>query len=131
MNVILVRDLTDSLYNPSMPPFVSHDRGTELVIGHIEKYWCPSIHSEVGAEGLLFEPETEIVLASGADQFAAACISLLRDPARCAKMGEAARRRAKAIHNPALISETLAAIVLDAMQARKHATAEVKTAIAC
>jgi nicotinamidase-related amidase len=45
MNVILVRDLTDSLYNPSMPPFVSHDRGTELVIGHIEKYWCPSIHS--------------------------------------------------------------------------------------
>ncbi len=45
MNVILVRDLTDSLYNPSMPPFVSHDQGTELVIEHIEKYWCPSIHS--------------------------------------------------------------------------------------
>jgi nicotinamidase-related amidase len=45
MNVILVRDLTDSLYNPSMPPFVGHERGTELVIRHIEKYWCPSIHS--------------------------------------------------------------------------------------
>jgi hypothetical protein len=45
MNVILVRDLTDSLYNPSMPPFVSHDQGTELVIEHIEKYWCPSITS--------------------------------------------------------------------------------------
>jgi hypothetical protein len=54
MNVILVRDLTDSLYNPSMPPFVSHDQGNELVIGHIEKYWCPSIHSgDVTSAGLL------------------------------------------------------------------------------
>jgi hypothetical protein len=45
MNVVLVRDLTDSLYNPRMPPVVSHDRGTELVVEHIEKYWCPSIAS--------------------------------------------------------------------------------------
>jgi nicotinamidase-related amidase len=43
MNVVLVRDLTDSLYNPSMPPWVSHDRGTELVVEHIEQYWCPSV----------------------------------------------------------------------------------------
>ncbi len=25
--------------------YVSHDEGTELVIEHIEKYWCPSILS--------------------------------------------------------------------------------------
>jgi nicotinamidase-related amidase len=56
MNVILVRDLTDSLYNPSMPPFVSHDRGTELVIGYIEKYWCPSINSGDVASGLEIKP---------------------------------------------------------------------------
>jgi len=43
MNVALVRDLTDSMYNPRMRPFVPHDKGTELIIGHIEKYWCPSI----------------------------------------------------------------------------------------
>ena len=42
---ILVRDLTDSMYNPKKSPFVSHDQGTELVIQHIEKYWCPSIQS--------------------------------------------------------------------------------------
>lgn len=41
-NVILMRDLTDSLYNPRRRPFVSHDRGTELIVEHIEKYWCPS-----------------------------------------------------------------------------------------
>jgi hypothetical protein len=43
--IVLVRDLTDSLYNPKNAPFVSHERGTELVIEHIERYWCPSILS--------------------------------------------------------------------------------------
>ena len=42
---ILVRDLTDSMYNPKKAPFVSHNQGTELVVQHIEKYWCPSIQS--------------------------------------------------------------------------------------
>ncbi|MGH7343090.1 MAG: hypothetical protein ACREKH_21600, partial [Candidatus Rokuibacteriota bacterium] len=45
-NVVLVRDLTDSLYNPRNPPHVTHERGTELVVEHIEKYWCPSILSQ-------------------------------------------------------------------------------------
>jgi nicotinamidase-related amidase len=43
--VVLVRDMTDSLYNPREAPFVSHERGTELVIEHIEKYWCPTVLS--------------------------------------------------------------------------------------
>ena len=42
-NVVLCRDLTDALYDPRDKPFVSHTRGVELVIEHIEKYWCPSI----------------------------------------------------------------------------------------
>jgi nicotinamidase-related amidase len=42
---VLVRDLTDAMYNPSRAPYVSHDRGTELVVDHIERYWCPSILS--------------------------------------------------------------------------------------
>jgi nicotinamidase-related amidase len=45
MNVVLVRDLTDALYNPKKKPYVSHDRGTELIIEHIERNWCPSILS--------------------------------------------------------------------------------------
>jgi nicotinamidase-related amidase len=45
MNVVLVRDLTDAMYDPRQPPHVSHTRGTELVIQHIERYWCPSIDS--------------------------------------------------------------------------------------
>jgi nicotinamidase-related amidase len=43
---VLVRDLTDTMYNPRMRPFVSHEQGTELVVEHIERYWCPSVLSE-------------------------------------------------------------------------------------
>jgi nicotinamidase-related amidase len=42
---LLVRDLTDTMYNPRMRPAVRHEEGTELVIQHIEKYWCPSVLS--------------------------------------------------------------------------------------
>jgi nicotinamidase-related amidase len=41
--VVLCRDLTDAMYDPRQPPRVSHARGTELVVEHVEKYWCPSI----------------------------------------------------------------------------------------
>jgi nicotinamidase-related amidase len=53
VKTILIRDLTDSMYNPDDSPHVPHDRGTELVIEHIEKYWAPSITSPelVGALG--------------------------------------------------------------------------------
>ena len=43
--VTLVRDLTDVMYDPRDPPYVSHARGAELVVEHIETYWCPSIES--------------------------------------------------------------------------------------
>lgn len=42
MKCVLVRDLTDSMYNPKSRPMVTHDEGTELVIQHIEKWWCPT-----------------------------------------------------------------------------------------
>jgi nicotinamidase-related amidase len=44
-NVALLRDLTDTMYNPEKAPMVSHFAGTELVVEHIEKYWCPSCTS--------------------------------------------------------------------------------------
>ena len=45
LDIVLLRDLTDSLYNPALRPYVSHDQGTELIIGYIEKFWCPSVSS--------------------------------------------------------------------------------------
>jgi nicotinamidase-related amidase len=46
MHCILVRDLTDAMYNPASAPHVSHFAGTELVIEHIEKFWAPSVLSD-------------------------------------------------------------------------------------
>jgi nicotinamidase-related amidase len=46
ISVALVRDLTDAMYNPARAPYVSHAAGTELVIGYIERFWCPSITSQ-------------------------------------------------------------------------------------
>ena len=43
--IALVRDLTDAMYNPVRAPYVSHNEGTQLVIGYIERFWCPSITS--------------------------------------------------------------------------------------
>lgn len=45
MNVALMRDLTDTMYNPQKAPFVSHFTGTDLVVEHIEKHWCPTLTS--------------------------------------------------------------------------------------
>lgn len=44
-NVALMRDMTDTMYNPERPPGVDHFTGTDLVIEHIEKFWCPSFNS--------------------------------------------------------------------------------------
>ena len=46
IDVALVRDLTDAMYNPALRPYVSHDEGTRLVIEFIERFWAPSIGSE-------------------------------------------------------------------------------------
>ena len=45
-NMVLVRDLSDSGYFPHKPPYMSHTRGSELIVEHIETHWCPSILSD-------------------------------------------------------------------------------------
>ncbi len=45
-NVALIRDLTDAMYNPAKPPYVSHAEGTNLIIEYIEKFWCPTLLSD-------------------------------------------------------------------------------------
>jgi type 1 glutamine amidotransferase len=60
-NVLLMRDLTDAMYNHRSRPWVSHFRGTELVVEHIEKYWCPSITSVdfLGGEPFRFKGDVK------------------------------------------------------------------------
>ena len=44
-NVALMRDMTDTMYNPERPPGGTHFSGTARVIEHVEQYWCPSFLS--------------------------------------------------------------------------------------
>lgn len=45
-NTVLVRDLTDTMYDPSQWPYVSHFTGTDLIVDHIERYVCPTVTSD-------------------------------------------------------------------------------------
>ncbi len=45
-HVVLVRDLTDAMYNPARWPHVDHYRGTELYIEHVEKFISPTVTSD-------------------------------------------------------------------------------------
>jgi nicotinamidase-related amidase/type 1 glutamine amidotransferase len=65
-NVVLVRDLTDSMYNPRKSPFVSHRRGTELIIEHIEKFVCPSV---VSADLLGGAAPSNVVFVIGEEEY--------------------------------------------------------------
>lgn len=46
VDITLVRDLTDGIYSPETPPYLNHEQGTELVVGYVEKFWCPTVSSE-------------------------------------------------------------------------------------
>jgi putative membrane-bound dehydrogenase-like protein len=73
MNVALMRDMTDTMYNPAMKPFVNHFTGNDLVIEHIEKYWCPTITSSdiLGGKPFLFREDKRphVVILSAEDEY--------------------------------------------------------------
>ncbi len=67
MNAVLMRDMTDTMYNPARRPYVSHYRGTDLIIEHIEKYVAPTITSDQIVAGKAFtfqwDKPTRVVIA--------------------------------------------------------------------
>jgi len=63
-NVVLVRDLTDTMYNPQRWPFVTHYVGTDRIVEHIEKYVCPTITSVdfLGGQPFRFRADRRSIL---------------------------------------------------------------------
>jgi nicotinamidase-related amidase/type 1 glutamine amidotransferase len=72
-NVVLMRDLTDTMYNPARWPHVSHFRGTDLIVQHVEKFVCPTITSDqvLGGKSLRFKHDVRprVVLAISEDEY--------------------------------------------------------------
>jgi type 1 glutamine amidotransferase/nicotinamidase-related amidase len=53
-HVVLMRDMTDTMYNPARAPYVSHFTGTDLIVEHIEKWVCPTVTSDQVLGGQAF-----------------------------------------------------------------------------
>ncbi|MCE9606449.1 MAG: nicotinamidase [Planctomycetia bacterium] len=45
-NAVLLRDLTDTMYNPKMWPYVAHFTGNDRMVAHVEQRVCPTISSD-------------------------------------------------------------------------------------
>lgn len=65
MNTALMRDQTDTMYDPRSAPFVSHFTGTDFIIGHIERHVCPTITSTqfIGGKEFRFQKDKRPHLA--------------------------------------------------------------------
>ena len=72
-HVVLVRDLTDTMYNPARPPYVSHFTGTDLIVEHVEKWVCPTITSDqlLGGKPFRFagDRRPSVVIVMGEDEY--------------------------------------------------------------
>ena len=61
VDVALVRDMTDTMYDHRRAPQVNHFAGTDLVVAHVERYWCPTFTSDqiIGGEPFQFAQQPE------------------------------------------------------------------------
>jgi putative membrane-bound dehydrogenase-like protein len=81
-NVLLMRDMTDTMYNSRMRPFVNHFRGTDLIVDHIEKFWCASITSAdfIGGEPFRFKGDTGKTAAAAKSDSAKKVVFMIGEP---------------------------------------------------
>jgi nicotinamidase-related amidase/type 1 glutamine amidotransferase len=65
MNVVLMRDMTDTMYDSKQPPHVNHFTGNSLIFEYIEKYVCPTMVSTdlTGKKQFRFRNDTRPVIA--------------------------------------------------------------------
>ena len=59
-NVALIRDLTDTMYNPASWPHVDHFTGTDLMVAYVERTICPTFTSDqwIGGRPFRFRDDT-------------------------------------------------------------------------
>jgi nicotinamidase-related amidase/type 1 glutamine amidotransferase len=71
--VVLMRDMTDTMYNPARAPYVSHFTGTDLIVEHIEKWVCPTVTSDqvLGGKPFRFagDKRLHVVLVMAEDEY--------------------------------------------------------------
>ena len=89
--------------------------GTRIKIIEAAAYGRPVVATTVGAEGLEFSNGREILIRDQPDDFAQACVSLLRDKAASEKLGRAARDVVSAKYSRAGAVALASRIISEAM----------------
>lgn len=85
--------------------------GTRLKLIEAAGYARPIVSTRIGAEGLLFTEDTEIILRDDDLGLATACVDLMSDNRLCERLGAAARIKAAAHYDAHSVSRQVSAIV--------------------
>ena len=104
----LVSDL-DGLYQRSRIiccPIITGG-GTRLKLIEAAAYAKPMITTPIGAEGLLFENDREILIRDSDAQIAAACSRLLSHDSECLELGSHAYRKAASIYSVDIVKQRI------------------------
>jgi glycosyltransferase involved in cell wall biosynthesis len=105
----LVRDL-DMLYRRTRLVCcpLRYGGGTRVKLIEAAGYGRAMVSTTVGAEGLSFVDEKEILIRDDDIGIAKACVRLLKDDGLCARLGEAARQKAKSMYDGQVIRDGIA-----------------------
>ena len=87
--------------------------GTRLKLLEAAAYGKPMVSTTIGAEGILFRPGEDILIADDDAAFASACLFLLEDDAEAARLGGAARAMVSATYDLSVIARQLAAVMAE------------------
>jgi glycosyltransferase involved in cell wall biosynthesis len=110
-------DDLDALYAHSRvvcSPIV-HGGGTRIKLIEAAAYARPMVSTRMGAEGLSFRDNQEILLRETDAELAAACVALLRDDSLCQRLGMAARETMLSLYDARAIDRQLEQMVRVAM----------------
>jgi glycosyltransferase involved in cell wall biosynthesis len=100
---------------------IYHGSGTRVKIIEAAAHAKAVVSTNLGAEGLRFTAEREILLRDQPEAIAEACVALLRDPAAAARLGRAARERAAALYDREAVVARLEEIFRAAAARGRHA----------
>jgi glycosyltransferase involved in cell wall biosynthesis len=99
--------------------------GTRVKLIEAAAYGKAMVSTTVGAEGLSFADETEILIRDDDIGIAEACVRLLKDDGLCGRLGKAARKKAKSMYDGPVIRDGIASELRAILSSGKTSSARV------
>jgi len=94
--------------------------GTRVKLVEAAAYARPMVATSIGAEGLDFEPDKEILIGNTAQTFAAQCVRLLQSYDLAVTFGDAANSKARQKYAQETVVETLGTLVSSHRQTGRY-----------